>query len=220
MYFVDRQQAGEELGRSLVKYKDSNTVIIGVPRGGVVVAAQVAKALAAPLDVIIPRKIGAPHNPEVAIGAVTQDGTVLKDEAVVQILGISDKVINDLADQVAREISRRVKIYRGGRPGLKTAGKNAILVDDGIATGYTIKAALQSLRKTGARWLVLAVPVAPADTIEELAGLVDELICLQSPDPFYAVGQCYRDFDQTTDEEVMELMAESDLATQRTSIGS
>lgn len=220
MFFADRRQAGEELGRFLAHYKGSDVVVIGVPRGGVIVAAQVAKALEAPLDVIIPRKIGAPHNPEVAIGAVTQDGTVLRDEAVIKILGISDSMISDLANQVAGEISRRVRIYRGGRPGRELSGRTVIIVDDGIATGYTIKAALQSIRRSHVRKLVLAVPVAPADTVAELEELVDELVCLQSPEPFYAVGQCYMDFDQTTDDEVIELMDEADMRTQRSKVGS
>lgn len=209
MVFSNRREAGEKLSQALKKYKDDDLVVIGIPRGGVIVAAQVAKALEASLDVIIPRKIGAPHNPEVAIGAVTQDGTVIKDEVMVEMLGISDNQIRDLARQVEQEISRRVSTYRGGRPGVEMCNKTVIIVDDGIATGHTIKAALHSVRKSGARRLVLAVPVAPADTLEELNKLVDELVCLYRPDLFYAVGQFFMDFDQTTDAEVIELLAEA-----------
>lgn len=207
--FLNRGDAGEKLSHALEKYKNDDLVVIGIPRGGVVVAAQVAKALNAPLDVIIPRKIGAPHNPEVAIGAVTQDGTVIKDEVMVEILGISDNQIQDLASQVEQEISRRVNIYRGGRPGIEMSHKTIIVVDDGVATGYTVKAALQSVRRAGARRLVLAVPVAPADTAAVLNQLVDDFVCLHTPEIFYAVGQFYHNFDQTTDEEVIELLAEA-----------
>jgi len=209
MVFLNRREAGEKLSQVLEKYKSDDLVVIGIPRGGVVVAAQVAKALQTSLDVIIPRKIGAPHNPEVAIGAVTQDGTVIKDEAVVQILGISDAQIRDLASHVEQEISRRVSTYRGGRSGVEMRNKTVILVDDGIATGYTIKAALQSVRRSEANRLVLAVPVAPAEILMELNKLVDDFVCLHRPELFYAVGQFYRDFDQTTDEEVIQLLAEA-----------
>jgi predicted phosphoribosyltransferase len=209
--FANRQKAGNELGQALQKYKNEDLVVIGIPRGGVVVAARVAKILRTSLDVIIPRKIGAPHNPEVAIGAVTQDGTLIKDEALIKLLGITDTEIFDLAGQVEHEISRRVKIYRGGRSGVVMRNKTVIIVDDGIATGFTIKAALQSVRKSEANRLVLAVPVAPSETIAELNKLVDDLVCLDAPEVFYAVGQFYSDFDQTTDEEVIELLAEANL---------
>lgn len=211
MIFANRQKAGNELGQALQKYKNEDLVVIGIPRGGVVVAARVAKILRTSLDVIIPRKIGAPHNPEVAIGAVTQDGTLIKDEALIKLLGITDTEIFDLAGQVEHEISRRVKIYRGGRSGVVMRNKTVIIVDDGIATGFTIKAALQSVRKAEANRLVLAVPVAPSETIAELNKLVDDLVCLDVPEVFYAVGQFYSDFDQTTDEEVIELLAEANL---------
>ena len=209
MVFLNREEAGGKLSHALKNYKDDELVVIGIPRGGVVVAAQVAKALKARLDVIIPRKIGAPHNPEVAIGAVTQDGTVIKDDTMVEILGISDDQIRDMASQVEQEISRRVSTYRGGRPGVEMRNKTVIVVDDGVATGYTVKAALQSVRRAGARRLVLAVPVAPADTASDLNKLVDDFICLHTPEIFYAVGQFYLDFDQTTDEEVIGLLAEA-----------
>ncbi len=208
MFFLNRKDAGEKLSRALMKYKSENVVVLGIPRGGVVVAAEVAEGLDAPLDVIIPRKIGAPHNPEVAIGAVSQDGTVIKDEAMVQLLGISDSQIQVLAERVSGEITRRVNIYRSGRPGLELKDKTVIVVDDGMATGFTVQAALKSVRNANPRRLVLAVPVAPADTVEMLQEQVDELVCLHTPELFYAVGQFYLDFDQTSDQEVMNLLAE------------
>ncbi|PKM47395.1 MAG: phosphoribosyltransferase [Firmicutes bacterium HGW-Firmicutes-8] len=208
MFFENRKDAGEKLSRVLQKYKNEDTVILGIPRGGVVLAAEVAKNLGTPFDVIIPRKIGAPHNPEVAIGAVTQDGTVIKDEAMVQLLGISDNQIEILANKVAGEISRRVNAYRGGRPGLELAGKTVIVVDDGIATGFTVQAALKSVRNMDPRRLVLAVPVMPADTVRLLRDKVDELVYLHAPELFYAVGQFYMEFDQVSDQEVIELLSD------------
>ncbi len=208
MFFLNRQDAGEKLSRVLQKYKQENVVVLGIPRGGAVVAAEVARELNAPLDVIIPRKIGAPHNPEVAIGAVSQDGTVIRDEAMISLLGISDEQINTLAERVSGEISRRVNTYRGGRPGLDLRDRTVIIVDDGIATGFTVQAALKSVRGMEPRRLVLAVPVAPADTVAVLQDKVDEMVCLQTPELFYAVGQFYMEFDQTTDEEVIKLLAE------------
>ncbi len=208
MFFLNRQDAGEKLGYVLRKYKTEDVVVLGIPRGGVVVAAEVAKSLGAPLDVIVPRKIGAPHNPEVAIGAVTQDGTVIKDETMIKLLGISDNQVKILADNVTSEISRRVQAYRSGRTGLNLHRKTVIVVDDGIATGFTVQAALKSIRKMNPYRMVLAVPVVPADTVKVLRELVDELIYLQSPDTFYAVGQFYMDFDQTSDEEVVKLLAD------------
>jgi len=208
VFFENRKDAGEKLSRVLQKYKNEDTVILGIPRGGVVLAAEVAKNLGTPFDVIIPRKIGAPHNPEVAIGAVTQDGTVIKDEAMVQLLGISDNQIEILANKVAGEISRRVNAYRGGRPGLELAGKTVIVVDDGIATGFTVQAALKSVRNMDPRRLVLAVPVMPADTVRLLRDKVDELVYLHAPELFYAVGQFYMEFDQVSDQEVIELLSD------------
>lgn len=215
MIFQSREDAGTQLGNALQKYNTKDTVVLGIPRGGVVIAAQVADALGAPLDVIIPRKLGAPHNPEVAIGAVTQDGTVITDEIMVRRLGLSDVQIDSLAGEVLQEIERRVQTYRNGKRGLNLKGKTVIVVDDGIATGFTVQAALQSVRSSGSKKLVLAVPVAPADTVGMLREKVDELVCLHAPEIFYAVGQFYRDFDQTSDREVVELLSEKAGSTSR-----
>lgn len=212
MFFQDRQDAGKKLALALEKYKKEDTVILGIPRGGVVVAAEVADYLGAPLDVIIPRKIGAPHNPEVAIGAVTQDGTIITDEAMVHLLGISSEQVQHLAAGVLAEISRRVGTYRKGRPGLDLRGKTVIVADDGIATGFTVQAALESVRRMNPRELVLAVPVAPPDTVRDLKNKVDNLVCLEMPELFYAVGQFYTDFEETPDSEVISLLSSSNTA--------
>lgn len=208
MLFKNRQDAGVQLGNALLKYKSEDIVVLGIPRGGVVVAAEVARLLKAPVDVIIPRKLGAPHNPEVAVGAVTQDGTVILDEVMVHRLGLSESDILTMAEEVSREIKRRVKVYRNGRLGLDMKGKTVIVVDDGIATGFTVQAALKSVRNSGAQKVVLAVPVAPADTISLMWEKIDDLVCLHIPEIFYAVGQFYRDFEQVTDQEVIDLLGQ------------
>lgn len=207
MFFTNRREAGVKLAGALEKYKSEGTVVLGIPRGGVVAAAEVARILDAPLDIIVPRKIGAPHNPEVAIGAVTQDGTVIKDEQAIKLLGLTDTQVDRIAKGVAEEITRRVNVYRGGRQALDLKGTTVIIIDDGIATGFTVQAALKSVRNMDPRQMILAVPVAPADTIKMLCSLVDDLVCLQAPDLFYAVGQFYIDFDQTGDREVIDLLA-------------
>lgn len=209
MLYKDRKDAGKQLGEALLKFKSEDTVVLGIPRGGVVVAAEVARVLNAPLDVIIPRKLGAPHNPEVAIGAVTQDGTVIKDEVMVRRLGITDSQIDSMAEGVLDEIERRVAVYRNGKEGLNIRSKTVIVVDDGIATGFTVQAALQSVRNAGSKKLVLAIPVAPADTLSLLREKVDELVCIHAPEIFYAVGQFYVDFEQTSDDEVIEALSKN-----------
>ena len=207
MFFKNRKDAGEQLGKALDKYNSKDTVVLGIPRGGVVVAAEVARVIGAPLDVIIPRKLGAPHNPEVAIGAVTQDGTIIRDEIMVKRLGLSEGQLVNMAEEVYDEIDRRIQKYRNGRAGLDLTGKIVIVVDDGIATGFTVLAALQSVRNSGASKVVLGVPVAPADTLSTFRETVDDLVCLESPEVFYAVGQFYNDFDQTSDQEVISLLS-------------
>jgi len=209
MIFRDRKDAGQRLGLALAGYRGEDTVVLGIPRGGMVVAAEVAKILLAPLDLIIPRKIGAPHNPEVAIGAITPDGTMIINERLAAVMGLEEEEISLLAEEVRTEIARRVDRYRGKRPAQELAGKFVILVDDGIATGFTITAALQSIKKAGPAKLVLAIPVAPPDTVKTLSREVDEMVCLESPENFYAVGQFYVDFEQTEDDEVIALLHEN-----------
>lgn len=204
--FADRSDAGRQLADRLQHLKDQDAFVLGIPRGGVIVAAEVAASLQAPLDVIVPRKIGAPFNPELAVGAVAPDGTVVYDESMVRRLGID---LSDLKRQAARElqeIERRRRLYRGDRPAPDLRGRTVILVDDGIATGYTVQAALRSLRQQQPKRLVLAVPVAPADSLARLRPDADEVVCITAPVDFYAVGQFYYDFGQTSDQEVLSAL--------------
>lgn len=194
------------MAAKLLDYRDKQPIVLGIPRGGVIVAAEVAKELNAPLDVIIPRKIGAPGNPELAVGAVAPDGTAIFDERALNMLGLQ---ITDLQEELARQVSeieRRTKSYRGNRKPLSLQGKTVIVVDDGIATGMTAKAALRSVRKQKPETLVLAVPVTTMEAAVQLQKEIDKLVCLLVPEVFYAVGQFYRDFSQTTDEEVIETL--------------
>lgn len=205
--FKDRHEAGKLLAEKLSEYKNTNTIIFAVPRGGVVVAYEVASKLNVPLDLAIPRKIGAPKQPELAIGAVAQDGTTVLDNQLVRQLGVSRDYIEEEARQQIEEIERRLKKYRGDLkqyPNIKN--KNVILIDDGIATGATIKAAILSLRKQEPASIIIAIPVGPADTIDSLREEADKVICLETPQTFYAIGQFYQDFTQTTDEEVINLI--------------
>lgn len=206
MLFTDRAAAGARLAERL-RYEDlPDGLVLGIPRGGVVVAAEVARALNLPLDIIVPRKIGAPRNPELAVGAVTQDGTAIYNEALLRRLHLKPADLAAEVDRQIEEIGRRMAAYRGSRSGPEVAGRTVVLVDDGIATGYTVLAALRSLRRAGAARIVLAVPVAPPETLANLEAEVDRIVCLESPREFYAVGQFYQDFGQTTDEEVVALL--------------
>jgi putative phosphoribosyl transferase len=213
--FADRADAGRQLAQRLVALRSEqqlgqNLLVLGLPRGGVVVAAEIARALDAPLDVLIVRKIGAPHQPELAIGAVT-DGDhpqhIFNDE-LIESLGISRSYLESQVVQQLNEVRRRQSDYRGSRAPVEVHGRTVIVVDDGIATGATIRMALSALRRRGVQRLVLAVPVAPAEALAELSPLVDEIVCLSSPVNFMAVGRFYGDFEQTTDQQVIELLRE------------
>ena len=206
--FVNRTEAGKNLAAAL-KDLGKDAIVLAVPRGGVVVGFEVAHILHIPLDVIITKKIGAPENPELAIGAVAEDGTYLLDGALVQMLGISRTYIEAEVLRQKTEIKRRLKTYRGDASNLKIAGREVILVDDGVATGSTLKAALLSLRKRGAKKVTVAIPVGPVDTIRELKGEADRVVCLLTPDPFYAIGEFYVNFEQTSDQEVIALLKRS-----------
>ena len=208
--YRDRREAGEKLAEELVKIDVLDALVLTIPRGGVVVAARVAEKLKFPLDIIIPRKIGAPFNPEMAIGAVTQDGNVLLNHRVLDIYNVSNQEIDEAVGEQINEIKRRMVEYRGSAVYPEYPGNTVILVDDGIATGFTVQAAIQSIKNIFKPWkIILAVPVAPPDTIKTLAQEVDEVVCLTMPDNFYAVGQFYQHFDQTSDEEVRELLDKS-----------
>jgi len=205
--YKDRVDAGQVLARILKDKGLAGGVIMAIPRGGVVTAVQVSEALKLPLDIIIPRKIGAPFNPEVAIGAVTQDGTVFLTENK-QLLQFAGKgSIKDIVEQEINEIKRRMLEYRGNTNYPDYTGKTVIIIDDGIATGFTTRAAIMSIKKIfKPHRTILAVPVAPVEVIEKLGAEVDEIVCPLVPEPFYAVGQFYENFDQVTDEEVIQIL--------------
>ena len=206
MLFKDRREAGKRLAEELKSYAGKDTIVLALPRGGVVIGFEVAKALQVPLDVIITRKIGAPTAPEYAIGAVAENGEVLLNDEEIRLLGISRRYIDEEIRRQKIEIERRIGLYRGGKRLPSLSGKRVILVDDGIATGFTVKTSIRAVRAENPRELVLAVPVAPAEVIDELAPLVDAVVCLATPSPFIAVGAWYRSFEQTTDDEVRSLL--------------
>jgi putative phosphoribosyl transferase len=207
MLFEDRREAGKALTQELASFKgQDNVIVLGIPRGGVVVGHEVAEALDLPLDVYITRKIGAPRNPELAIGAVARDGTLILDHELANRLGVSQDYIDRESERQTQEIKRRTSEYRGELPDLELKGKVVILADDGVATGATMLATIQAIRAQDPAKLVLAVPVGPRDTIQRLRREVDELYCLHAPEIFWAVGAFYNVFDQTSDEEVKSLL--------------
>lgn len=209
MYFQDRHEAGQLLARELSWLRGQRDVLVlGIPRGGVVVASEVAKELDAPLDVYITRKIGAPYNPELAMGAVASDGTLVLDSELVRRIGASDEYVEKETARQRAEIQRRVATYRGSRPGLDLKGKTVVLVDDGVATGATVLASLRAINQHEPEQLILAVPVGPPDTIRRLSQEADRVVCLHTPEVFWAVGAFYALFDQTPDAEVVRLLEE------------
>ena len=181
-------------------------IVLAIPRGGVVVGFEVAHALNISLDLIIPRKIRAPGNPELAIGALTEDGTVILDDELVKYLQVSKEYVREESERQRLEIERRLKLYRGDAPYPSLKNREVVIVDDGIATGSTMKADVASVRMRGAKTILVAVPVGPFSSIEELKREADNVICLYTPEPFYAIGQFYEDFTQTSDEEVRRLL--------------
>jgi putative phosphoribosyl transferase len=209
--FRDRPQAGRQLAARLMGFRSRDPVVLALPRGGVPVAYEVAKALRAPLDLVLVRKIGAPGHPEFGLGAVV-DGAhpqiVLNEEVVAQ-LEVPHAYVEEEVHRQLEEIERRRARYLGGRRPVDVEGRTAIVIDDGIATGGTVRAALQGLSRARPAYLVLAVPVAPADTIDALRSQADEVVCLSTPEPFYSVGMRYDDFTQTTDREVVALLDEA-----------
>jgi len=207
--FQDRADAGRKLARALLYLKPERPVVLALPRGGVPVAFQIAQELGAPLDVVLVRKIGAPGQPELGLGAVVdgEQPQVVLNEELIELVRPSRRYLEGEEKRELAEIERRRAVYRSERAPVALQGRTVIVVDDGIATGGTMKAVLQALAKVGAKRVVLAVPVAPSDALRDLAQLVDEVVCLMTPQPFYAVGAFYRDFTQTTDEEVIDLLA-------------
>jgi putative phosphoribosyl transferase len=206
--FANRAEAGARLAEELARFKDADPVVIALPRGGVLVAFEVARALGAPLDLVMVRKIGAPLEPELAVAAVV-DGErvdIVTNDALVEKLFLPPSWIRDQAPAAVREIERRRRYCLADYERPVVRGKTAIVVDDGIATGVTTRAAVRAVRRLGPKRLVLAVPVAPADTLEELRAEVDEVVCLATPRSFGAVGQFYRDFAPVDDDDVRELL--------------
>jgi len=205
-YFSDRVDAGKRLASTLADFEGKNAIVLAIPRGGVVVGYEISKALNLPLDVIIPHKIGAPDNPELAIGAITEDGTVILDENLVAYIGVPKSYIKEESERQKHEIERRLEMYRQGVPYPNLKGRHVIIVDDGIATGSTMKAALASVKNRGAKTVTVAVPVGPPSTIEELKKRADRVVSIYTPEYFQAIGQFYADFSQTTDAEVIQLL--------------
>ncbi len=206
--FADRREAGRSLASALLHYRDQQPLVLALPRGGVPVGFEIANALGAPLDVVLVRKLGAPGQPELGLGAVA-DGEhpqSVFNEDLVRALGVPQAYLERERARQLEEIRRWQARYRGGCPALPLAGRTAIVVDDGLATGGSMRAALRSVRRGCPARLVLAVPVAPPDTLESLAPEVDDIVCLSAPEDFGAVGRFYQDFSQTPDEEVIRLL--------------
>ncbi len=205
--FRDRREAGRLLAERLNRYAGRPEVrVLGLPRGGVVVAYEVARALGAPLDVFVVRKLGVPGHEELAMGAIGSGGVRVLNREVVEGLGIPEEVIAEVVAREREELARRERLFRGGRPPLEVADKTVILVDDGLATGATMRAAVAALTAMEPAWLVVAVPTAPPSVAQEFERLVDEVVFLITPEPFYGVGFWYDDFSQTTNEEVVGLL--------------
>ncbi len=212
MLFLDRSDAGRKLASALSRYAgDPNVQVLGLPRGGVPVAFEVAQALRAPLDVFIVRKLGVPSQPELAMGAVASGGVRVLNQEVIAQLGIPPSIVDHVAAVEQIEIERRERSYRESRPTPDLAGKIVILVDDGLATGSTMRAAAGAVRLLRPASTVIAVPVAAATTLEVLSGEADHIFCLATPNQFFAVGQWYKNFAQTSDDEVRELLARADI---------
>jgi len=211
MMFLNRVDAGRKLAKKLDAYAGRRDVLVlGIPRGGVPVAFQVASQLEAPLDVFVVRKLGAPWQPELAFGAIATEGIRILDVQIVESLGISRMEIERIATRERQELDRRERVYRGGRPPLNVEGMTVILVDDGIATGASTRAAINALRKLKPARIVLAAPIAPASTCARLRREVDDLICVDTPETFYAIGEFYEDFSQVSDDQVTNLLQLND----------
>ena len=203
MRFRDRHDAGHQLADQLDHLRDEDPVVLALPRGGVPVAAEVADHLGCPMDVLVVRKLGLPRQPELGIGAVGEGGTTVYNHDLLDQVGIEPADLAHVAEREIDEVHRRIERYRGGRAGVDVAGRTVIVVDDGVATGFTVRAAVRILRERGAGRIVVAVPVGPRSAVEELQALADEVVCLSSPTPFTAIGPHYDDFHQVADEEVV-----------------
>jgi predicted phosphoribosyltransferase len=207
MRFRDRSEAGRLLARSLQRFKSRpDVLVLALPRGGVPVAYEVALNLKAPLDVFVVRKLGVPGRKELAMGAIATGGIRALNESVIRLLNIPQTVIEAVATSEGEELQRRERLYRGGKPPLDVKSKTIILIDDGLATGSTMKAAIAALRRQNPARIIVAVPLAPPETCRELEDDADEVVCPVMPEPFYAIGEWYESFEQTTDSEVSDLI--------------
>lgn len=207
-FFKDRNDAGKQLAKKLLQYKGKDCIVLALPRGGVIIGYFVAQILKCSLDVVVARKLGAPFNPEFGVGAIAPGGVTVLDQASIRALGIRQEDLDRVVIDETAEMKRRIKLYRGSRPPLDLKNKIAILVDDGLATGVTARAAIDFIKAQKPKKLILAVPVAAADTASQMRELVDEFVCLLTPVDFMAVGLWYESFEQVTDEEVVKIMKE------------
>jgi predicted phosphoribosyltransferase len=216
MSFYDRADAGRRLAALLTHYRHRpDVLVLALPRGGVPVGFEVATALEAPLDVFLVRKLGVPFQPELAMGALASGGTRVLNPLVTEALALAPEIMESVVAREQAELERRERVYRSGRPAPEVKGKTVILVDDGIATGSTMRAAVLALREQGAKEIVVAVPVAPQSAVAELSSLADELVCVLEPRDFFAIGEWYQDFAQLTDEEVNRLLQQAALPVTR-----
>ena len=214
--FRNRTEAGQMLAKHLTAYANrTDVLVLGLPRGGVPVAFEVAKALNVPLDICLVRKLGVPAHEELAMGALASGGVWVLNSEVVDSLGIDRRTIEEVAAKELRELQRRDRAYRGDGPHPQVKNRTVILIDDGIATSSTMRAAIAVLRSQQQERIVIAVPVAPATTCEQLRAEVDEVICLTTPEPMYAIGLWYEDFSQTSDQEVSDLLAKRSAVTSK-----
>jgi predicted phosphoribosyltransferase len=212
MRFEDRRHAGEMLGEAVAGLAPQRPVVYALPRGGVPVGFEVARILDCPLDVLVVRKVGVPFQPELAMGAIAEDGIVVRNEEVISVTGVGEEAFRAVVDAETQELDKRVAKYRERAPAVSAEGKTAIVVDDGLATGSTALAAVAVLKEKGANEIWLAVPVAPGDSVAKLEREADRVVVLSQPWNFGAVGYWYRDFGQTSDDEVRTLLSRSRLA--------
>jgi putative phosphoribosyl transferase len=206
--FKDRTEVGKLLAERISRMNLKKPIVLAIPRGGVPVAKEIALAIRAPLDLVITRKIGYPGQPEFAIGAVTQEGELILDQQTIKSMAVREEYLKQEAEAQTREIRSRLERYRGKRPYPDLGGRDVIIVDDGIATGNTVLAAIDSVKRKKPQSITLAVGVAPRESIHKLSTKVDSIVCLDTPEPFYAIGEFYESFEQVEDDEVKQIMSE------------